>query len=170
VVAGLSAGRLRFLSAIVLLFVLSSILMVSVFAVNDREAAVSIIGEAEQSVARAYEAVLDAEGVGANVSGLLVRLNAGAWLLSEASMAFEAGDFEEAIRFSELASEVGGEVLGEAEGLEVEARDAGVGRLRWSVVGSVLGVLVVVCVGLLGYRVFKRRYYRRLLKMRPRVG
>ena len=169
-VAGLSANRLRLFSAIALLFVLSSILMISVSAANNQEVALSTLGEAEQSMAQAYEAVLDAEGVGANVSGLLVRLNVAVWLVSQASMAFEVGDFEEAAHFSELASDVGGEVVDEAERLGTEAGHAGTNRMRFSVVGSVLGVAIVVCISLLGYRIFKKRYFRRLLKMRPRVG
>lgn len=168
-VDSLSANRLRFVSAMALLFVLSSILMFSVSALSNREITISSISEAEQSMAEAYEAVLDAERVGANVSSLLVRLNDGAGLLSEAHMAFEVGDFEEAVRFAELSSEVAWEVGGEAEWLEVEANTVGVSRSRWFILASFLGVSFVIVANLLGYEYFKRRYYRQLSKMRPRV-
>lgn len=143
--------------------------MLSVSASSNQEVALSNISESEQSMAHAYDAVLDAERVGANVSGLLVRLNDAAGLLSESHMAFEAGDFEEAIRFAELSIEVGSEVGSEAELLKVKANNASVNRTWWFMFGSVLGVSFVLIASLLGYRYFKRRYYGRMLKMRPRV-
>lgn len=166
----LSPIRLRFHSTTVLLFALSSILMLSVSASSNREVANSTISEAEHSVAHAYVCVLDAERAGANVSGLLVRLNDAAGLLLEARMAFEVGSFEEAIRFAELSREVGREAESEAERLEVEASYARVNTSWQFIAMSVLGVSIVLCASLLGYRYFKRRYYRRLLKLRPRVG
>ena len=165
-----SVIRLRFLSAAVLLFALSSTLMISVSATGNQEVAAFTISDAEQSMARAYEAVLDAERFGASVSGLLVRLNDAAALLSEARMAFDVGDFEDATRFAESTSEVGYEVVDEAELLEIEANNAQVHRSWWFMVTSALGVSVVLVASLLGYEYFKRRYYRRLSKMKSRVG
>lgn len=169
-VAMRSGVRLRFLCATVLLFALSSALMPLVCAPINQEVAASTISEAEQSMARAYEAVLDAERIGADISSLLVRLNDAAALLSEARMAFEVGDFEEATRFAESTSEVGYEVVDEAELLEIEANNAQVHRSWWFLGSSALGVSVVLVASLLGYEFFKRRYYKRLSKMRPRVG
>ncbi len=159
-----------FFSAIILVFVMSSIPMFSVCKAASQEAARYAVVEAEQQMAWAYEVVLDAEGVGADVSGLLAWLNDGAELLSLARMAFEVDNFEEAVRFAELSSGVGLEVEGEADRLEVEAGQARFNRVWWSVVGSVLAVSFVLFAGLLGYQVFKRRYYKRLSKMKPRVG
>ena len=169
-VAMWSANRLGFISATVLLFALSSTLMLSVSATGNQEVAASTIYEAEQSMARAYEAVLDAERFGADISGLLVRLNDAAALLSEARMTFDIGDFEEATRFAESTSEVGYDVVDEAELLEIEANNAQVHRSWWFLVTSALGVSVVLVASLLGYEYFKRRYYRRLSKMKSRVG
>jgi len=169
VVDALRANRFRFLCAITLLFALFTILMLSAAASNTQELAFSTISNAEKSVGQAYKAVLNAETVGANVTGLLTRLNYAACLLSEAQVTFEAGNFEEATRLAELASGVGSEVSSEAERLRVEAEHAQVERFWWSVTGSGLTVAIVSCVSFLGYRYFKRRYYGQLLKMRPRV-
>lgn len=168
-VAILPANKLRFLSATTLFFVLSSTLMLSMCASSNQELAISTIIEAEQSMAQAYEAVLDAERVGADVSGLLGRLNEGAAWLSEARMAFEVDNLEEAVRVAGLTSEVGFEVEGEADRLEVEVGQAHVTRTWWFIVGSILAVSIVIVVSVLSYQYFKRRYYRRLLKMRSRV-
>ena len=162
--------RLRFLPAAVLLFALSSTLMLSVSATGNQEVAASTISDAEQSMAQAYEAVLDAERFGADISGLLVRLNDAAALLSEARMAFDVADFEDATRFAESTSEVGYDVVDEAELLEIEANNAQVHRSWWFMVTSALGVSVVLVASLLGYEYFKRHYYRRLSKMKSRVG
>ena len=170
-VAMFSAKKTSFLSATFLLFALSSTLLVSVSATaSSSERALSTISEAEESIGEAYNTVLDAERVGADVSDLLVRLNDAAALLSEAHMALEVGNLEEATRFAESTSEVGYEVVDGAERLEIEANNAQVHRSWWFMVTSALGVSVVLVASLLGYEYFKRRYYRRLLKTSPRVG
>jgi hypothetical protein len=166
----LSSARSRFLSGIALFFVLSSILTLSACAPSSQEVAVSSVSEAEQSIAQAYVAVLDAERVGGNVSGLLVRLNDAAGLLSNASTALDAGNFDEASRLAVLSRQVGGGVWDDAERLRVETVDAGVDRF-WLLCGvSVVSVVVVVFVSFVGYQYFKRWYFRRLLKMKPKVG
>ena len=165
----MQSSKLRFLSASVLLLVLFSMFMFSVSAAGNQEVAASSISEAEWSMAQAYEAVLDAESADADVSGLLVRLNDAAALLSEARMAFDVGDFDEASGYAESTSEVGYEIVDEAELLEIEAANARV-HSSWGFLAiSVLGVSVVVVASVLGYGFFKRRYYRRLSKMKPRV-
>jgi len=154
----------------VLLLTLSSILIFSVSASSNQEVAISKIYEAEKSMRQAYEAVLDAEEAGANVSGLLVKLNDAVGLLSEARVAFEAGNFEEATGLASLCMEVCGRAGSQAEKLRVEANYAHGNMSFWISIGSVFSVSIVVCASLLGYRYFKRWYYRRLLKMKPRVG
>ena len=169
-VVSLSVVRLCFVSAVVCLLVLSSILMLSVSGLSRQEEAASAISEADQSLAQAYNAVLEAERVGADVSGLLVKLNDAVGLLSEARKSFELGSFDEAVRFAQLSIEGGRGVVSGAESLEVDANSANVTRFWWFLVGSVLGLPIVVLASFVGYRYFKRLYYRRLLKMRPRVG
>jgi hypothetical protein len=165
----MQSSKLRFISATVLLLVLFLMLMFSVSAAGNQDVTASSISEAELSMAQAYEAVLDAERVDADVSGLLVQLNDAVELLSEARMAFDAGDFDEAAGYAESTSEVGYDVADEAELLEMEAANAQVHNSWGYLVISALGVSVVVIAYVVGYRFFKRRYYRRLSKMRPRV-
>ena len=165
----MQSTKLRFLSATVLLFALFSMLMFPVSAAGNQEVAASSISEAELSMGQAYEAVLDAESADADVSGLLVRLNDAAELLSEARMAFDVGDFDEASGYAESMSDVGYEIVDEAELLEIEAAKARV-HSSWGFLAiSVLGVSVVVVASVLGYSFFKRHYYRQLSKMKPRV-
>lgn len=165
----MQSSKLRFFSITVLLFAIFSMLVLSVSAAGNQEVAASSISEAEWSMAQAYQAVLDAESADADVLGLLVRLNDAAELLSEVRMAFDVGDFDEASGYAESTSEVGYEIVDEAELLEIEAAKARVQSSWGFIVISVLGVSVVVGASVVGYRFFKRHYYRRLSKMRPRV-
>ena len=162
-------SKLRFLSVTVLLFTLFLILIFSVPGACNQEVAASSISEAEWSMAQAYEAVLDAERLDADVSGLLVQLNNAAELLFEARMAFDVGDFDEAAGYAKSTSEVGCEVLDEAELLEIEAANARVQSSWGFLIISVLGVSIAIVACVIGYRFFKRHYYRRLSKMKPRV-
>jgi len=128
------------------------------------------ISEAEQAVAAGFEATLDAEQAGANVSSLLVRLNEGAELLASARMALEDGNFSEADRLSGLSSEVGTQVESDALILKAEAIDVAAGRYRLYLASSAVAMIVVVSASLLGYRFVKKRYFERLLEMKPEVN
>lgn len=165
----LSPVRLRFLSAKILFFILISILMLSASALNSQEEAGSRISEAEQSLTQAYNAVLDGESAGVNISRLLARLNVAAATLSEAKVAFEVGNFDEALRLAELSNESALVVETETESLKVETANTRLARSQIFIGSSILGVSFVLSASLLGFRYFKRRYYRRLLKMKPRI-
>jgi hypothetical protein len=163
------SNKYRFGVAVACLLLLASVVLCA-SAESNRDVAVSSISGAEQAVASAYVVVLDAERAGANVSGLLVRLNGAADLISEAHAAFDVGSFEEAVRLAGLSGGVGVEVENDAGLLKVEAGNANVDRFWLYLVVSAVAVAVVVCGGYVGYGFFKKWYFRRLLKMKPRLG
>jgi len=125
---------------------------------------------AESTLVSAYQKVLEAEEAGANVSGLLVRLNEAGGFLARARMAYTLGDFDEAVRFASSSGDVAVEVQNSAVGLRDLALGDGVQRLWFTLVGSVVGVVLVVLGCFWVWRVFKRRYYRRVLGMKPEVA
>jgi len=133
------------------------------------DVAASAIGQAEGVVASAYEAVLEAEQAGANVSGLLVRLNEAGELLARAQVAFRLGDFDEAVVSANLCSEIGEGVRSEADELRVKAYGGRVTGSWLTMTGSMVSVVAVVFGSFWGWRVFKRRYIRRVLRMKPEV-
>jgi hypothetical protein len=116
-----------------------------------------------------FEATVDAERAGANVSSLLARLNEGGGYLAAARMAFGTGNLSEADRLSGLAIEVGAQVESDAFGLEADAINAAFNRFRLYVASSALAMATVVIATLLAYRLVKKRYFKRLLKMKPEV-
>ena len=125
--------------------------------------------QAEETLASAFEAVLEAEEAGANVSGLLGRLNLGGEYLAEAYVWYRLGVSENASRFAGLCREVVGDVGSEAFELRDEAKRLGEADFVVKMVGSVVGVIVVVVLGFVVWRVFRRRYRRQVLGLRPEV-
>ena len=150
--------------------ILLSLVIASAFAQGSPDQAASAISEAEQSMALGYEAVLDAEEAGGNVTSLLAGLNGAVALLVDARRAFNASRFEEAIDLAESASAAGGIVRSDANTLEIEATEASATRTTWFLIASFVAVPLVLAASFLSYRYFKKWYYQRLLKMKPEVG
>ena len=161
--------RLRFLSATVLIFALSSTLMLSTSASSNQEIAIISISEADYSMIQAHEAVLDAEEAGADVSALLDRLNVAGEYLAEAHVCYRLGDLENATRFAGLCFDIVEGAKSEAVELKNEKHGLLVASLFVRIVGSYVGVMVVVLLGYVIWLVFKRRYQRRVLGLKPEV-
>jgi hypothetical protein len=118
--------------------------------------------EAEEAFASTHKAVLEAEQVGANVSGLLDKLNLGAEYLAEAYVWYRLGIFENASRFAGLCSDVIGGVRSEAFELRDDAKRLGEADFVMNMIWSVVGVSVVLVSCSVAWLVFRRRYRRRV--------
>jgi len=118
--------------------------------------------EAEETLASTHEAVLEAEQAGANVSGLLDKLNLGAEYLAEAYVWYRLGVSENASRFAGLCYEVVGGVSSEAVELRDEAKRLGDADFVVNMIGSVVGVISVFVFCSVAWLVFRRRYRRRV--------
>jgi len=169
-------GDVGFMSFSRLFFVL---LVLSVFAVpilvpgalgaDGEDVAASAVDRAEVAVVSAYEAVLDAERAGADVSGLLDRLNVAGEYLAEAHVWLGLGGYESATRLADLCYDAVEGVGSDAVELRSEAHGLWVADSVVRMTGSMVGVVVVVFLGFVVWRVFKRRYRRRVLGLRPEV-
>jgi len=153
----------------ILFFFIFPVFAFTTLASSNEDMAISTINRAEEVVALAYEGVLEAERAGAGVSGLLARLNEAGDLLAQAHVLYRLGDFDGAARFADLCSQIGEEVRVEARGLRGLAVEKAVQRFRWTMIGSILSVTIIVGAGFVGWRIFKLRYYRRVSGMRPEV-
>ncbi len=98
---------------------------------------------------------MEAEQAGANVSGLLARLNEAGELLAEAEVVFGLGEFDYVVFLADYCSEIGGEVRDEADELRVEAYGSRVMGSWLTMTGSTVGVVCVVFGSFWGWRVFK---------------
>jgi hypothetical protein len=156
----------------VLLIFLFAVSIFSLFAtvagVSENEATLAS-NDADETLTLAYTATLKAEEAGADVSDLLIRLDEAGGFLARAHMAYRSGDFDEAGHFANLAMSIGEEVQNAAASLEVLARGESQQRLLFTLIGSIAGVVLVILGSYFGWRVFKRRYYKRVLKMKPEV-
>lgn len=124
---------------------------------------------AERDLGSAFMAVAEAEGAGANVSVLLDKLNAGGVFLSEAHSAFSAGNYESAFSSALACSSAVEGVVGDAARLKIAAEVASVANIFLTTTGSVIGLALVLILGFVGWRFLKRRYFRRVLEMKPKV-
>ena len=121
----------------------------------------SAVAEASQRVNTCYSAAADAAKAGANVTGLLVTLDDAGGLLSKAELALVKGEFDSASTLAHLSEErlVGFEDA--AVGLRDSAVRAGFLDFAFGVVGSAVGSVAVVLVGVVVWFYLKRRYARR---------
>jgi len=136
---------------------------------SGRDEAVVRVGEADAALRGAFVAVVGAEGAGANVSGLLVRLNVAGGLLSSAVVAFQDGNYTLAVERAGDCVGLADGVLGDAGLLKADAV-AHAGGWWVTVSFSAVGSVVFVGVLLLVWRLFRRFYGERFLKSRPEVA
>lgn len=159
---------------IVVLFILfafgSSFFAHGTFGLDGEDVALSVIGRAELAMGLAYEAVLEAEGTGANVSGLLDKLNDGAEALSKAYMSHRVGNFDDAVYFANICCNLVGGIEAEANELRDVAAAERNQRLLLNTLGSVLALACIFYGAFYGWRFFKTWYCRRVLKMKPEVA
>lgn len=132
-------------------------------------AVIVVLTKAEEVSASAYEAILEAEQAGANVSSLLDRLNLAGAYLAEASVWYRLGDSENASRFADLCNDIVEDVRREALELRDEAKSLEATDFVVTIIGSSVGVIIVVAVCSVVWRVFKRNHYRKVLGLKPEV-
>lgn len=150
----MSSGlKLLAISALLLLLLPVSFPWVSA---SSEDNATLAITQAEESLSSAYEAVLEAEQVGANVSELLDRLNIAAEHLAEAQMLFRLRDFDGAVHSADI-SKSWVDMTNEAEQLKIDAQGSWSASLLIRVTGSIVGVIAVILGTFVAWRVFKRR-------------
>ena len=138
------------------------------FAVSFDEAA-EAVGRAERDSGSAFVAVAEAAGAGADVSVLLDKLDGAGVFLSEANAAFRVGDYESAFSSAVACSSAVEGVVGDAARLKVAAEVAHNASFVLTLVVSVIGVAVILVCAFFGWMFLKRRYFRRVLGMKPEV-
>ncbi|MDH5754675.1 MAG: hypothetical protein OEY95_05685 [Candidatus Bathyarchaeota archaeon] len=163
------ARILRTVLVFLVFFAFSTLALTGVcLAVSESEAE-SKIGEAEMAVSSAYVAVLEVEKSGGNVSGLLIKLDSGAEFLAEAQMCFRNEDFGNAVYYADLSVQSVEGLVEEAEQLKALAIAESEERCFLTVATSGVAVAVIVFGSVVGWRLFRGRYFGKVLKMKPEV-
>jgi len=146
-----------FVVSIMLLVLSSQFLVAASFAGASEDTAASALANAEESIVLAYQATLNAEEAGANVSGLLVRLNEAGQLLASAQIEYRLDDFEKANELSESSKSIAEEVQNAAVNLKDSALSESAQRMLSTMVASVLGVASIALVSLYAWYLLKKR-------------
>jgi len=136
--------------------------------VSEDEASLALTN-AEKDLVLAYQAVLEAEQAGANVSSLVPKLNEAGEYLARAQVEYRIGHFENATNFAGSSRSIGDEVQNAAAGLKTSAFFERVQHMWFMMIGSLAGMILVFLGSFWVWRAFKRRYYRRVLGMKPEV-
>ena len=159
-------GSVSFLLVLVLVGLFSH----GVFVARGADEASSSVGEADVAVRRAFNATLDAERAGANVSGLILRLNEAGEILAEAEIALKDGNSSEAAGKAVQCIGIAESVKGDADVLKASALDEAQTVFWMSLTFSVVGIPAFVVVLMLVWHWFKRGYVRKMLGMKPEVA
>lgn len=162
-----SARFLRMFLVSLMLLAFSTLATVGVCLATSESEAELKIGEAEMAVSSAYVAVLEAEKSGADVSGLLVKLTYGGEFLAEAQMCYRSGDFGGGVYYADLSVRSVEGLVGEAGQLKALAMDEHKERAFQTLASSGVAVVVIVLGSVVVWLLFKRRYFQKVLKMKP---
>ncbi len=161
---------LKFISVLFCLsIVFSSTLALDITAVNLDIMALSSLTNVEETVFETYSIVLAAEAAGANVSVLWDRLNFAGEYLALAKISLRIGNLEGADTNTRLSVESLEGIVEEAEVLKATAIRALSEYSQIVIVGSVTGIVTIILSTILGWNWFKKRYYKRVLEMKPEV-
>lgn len=118
----------------------------------------------------AFVAVVDAYSVGAGVEGLIEKLEVAGDFLSEAHTAFRSGDYETASSLALKCRETVKDLDKEAEILEISSYTERNNLKIWTVAGSCIALILLIVLGIIGWRYLKKHYYSRIFEMKPTVG
>jgi hypothetical protein len=162
--------RRVFRASVLLILALAGLLSRSVFVVRGANDASSGLGAADFAVRQAFNATLEAERAGANVTGLIVRLNEAGAVLVEAETALGDGNSSEASSKAGQCVEIAESVRSDADALKTSALN-GARTVFWMYLTfSVGGIAVFVSVLALVWRRFKRGHVEKMLGMKPEVA
>lgn len=129
------------------------------------------VANADHALRNAFERVHDAEEAGANVSGLISRLNDAGFAFTSAGTSLQMGNYSDALDHAASCQTLAEGIANDA----VQSREQSLLAGSWQSVASSF-VLPGVAAGvfilalLLVWSRFKRFYNRKLLKSRPEVA
>jgi CHASE3 domain sensor protein len=141
----------------------------SIFVVRGAGEASSSVSDAESWVLVAFNATLEAQRAGANVSGLIVRLNEAAGLLDDAEVALNSGNLSEAASMAGQCIAIAENVKGDANVLKASALDEAQNVFWTSFTFFVVGIGTFVVVLVAVWLWFKRGYTAKVLGTKPEV-
>jgi len=138
------------------------------FAIELTEVAL-IINEAELKLKSAFVAVSKADDVGANIAGLVAELEVAGLFLTEAKLALRVDDYDAANSHAIECINTAEKLIIDADQLKVDAERKQNDIILFTVIGSIGGIVLLIILGITFWRVLKKRYFRKVLDMKPNV-
>ncbi len=138
-----------------------------VFAQTDQTA--SKLQAANDAVEQAFNAVLDAEKAGANVTDLLAQLNDAAGILAQAENSYRTGDSNTAAAQADSVIPIAQEVTTSAQNAKQTASGSGQNPFWFTIEFNEIGAFVFVLALFLVWLLFKRSYIKSLSEAKPEV-
>jgi len=138
------------------------------FAIELTEVALAI-NEAELKLKSAFVAVSKADDVGANITGVVTKLEVAGLLLTEAKLALRVDDYDAANSHAIECINTAEKLIIDADQLTVDAERKQNDNILFTVIGSIGGLVLLIILGITFWRVLKKRYFRKVLDMKPNV-
>jgi hypothetical protein len=168
--SGLLRRRLRASAWLLFVLMVAGLLSYGPPCVKGADDASGSVGNADVAVRLAFNTTLDAERAGANVSGLIVRLNEAGSVLVEAEIALGNGNSSEAFSKAGQCIGIAESVRSDAQVLRMSASDEAQTVFWTYLTFSVAGIAVFVAVLALVWRRFKRGQVEKMLSMKSEVA
>jgi hypothetical protein len=169
-VSSLSKKRPKDFAWLLLILMIAALLSKGPIHVKGADKTFPSVAEADTAVRQAFNATLNAEKAGANVSGLIFRLNEAAGILGEAEIALANGNSTEAASKADECIGIAQSVRSDADILKTSAPNEAKAVFQPSLVFSLAGIAVFVVVLVVVWSRFKRGYIKKTLGMKPEVG
>ncbi len=151
------------LSLLLVLVIIPSLCVSFTKASNESES----IDAANSSINQAFTSVYDAQKAGANVTGLLTRLNTAGVLLAQADNAYHAGNLSNVTASADNARSIANQVNNDALNLKNDSINRSQNNFLLTCLFSFSAALIFVVVLLLAWRRLKRSYMKKLLDLKP---
>jgi hypothetical protein len=140
----------------------------NVFAQTEQPA--SKLEAANTTVEQAFNAVLDAEKAGANVTLLLAQLNNAANILAQAENSNRTGDSNTAAAKADSVLPIAQQVITAAQNAKQTAIVSGQNNFLFAIIFPVIGSIMFILALFLFWLFFKRHYINNLSHAKPEVN
>jgi hypothetical protein len=125
--------------------------------------------KAEVAAGSAYRSVVETETAGANVADFLLRLNDSLSMLAKAQVQYRVGNLDQALSLANQCFDSLNGIEAEAGIVKEAALSNGSRRTLISASLSASAVAIVLASCFFGWVLFKRRFLRELMEMKPEV-
>jgi len=154
---------------LIAILALSLCLIVAYPAAAQTDQTASKLQAANNAVEQAFNAVLDAEQAGANVTDLLSQLNVAGGYLAQAENAYRTGDSSTAATKADSVLPIAQQVMTAAQSAKQTATTSGQNAFWETIAFTIIGSIAFVYVLLLVWRRVKRNYIKNLSEAKPEL-